>query len=82
MRGAAVLAITNFNSSGIKRLHSVLDHFTGRLPVFHRANIGLPAVRNGKYADIFLLLCVDPPPQIIIPCVEPYPGKSENSALV
>lgn len=49
---------------------------------FHRANIGLPAVRNGKYADIFLLLCVDPPPQIITPCVEPYPGKSENSALV
>lgn len=31
MRGAAVLAITNFNSSGIKRVHSVLDHFTGRL---------------------------------------------------
>lgn len=67
MRMVAVLTISNFNSSGIKLLHSVLDYFTGRLPVFHRANTGLPAVRSGKYADIFFLLCVDPPPQIITP---------------
>lgn len=57
MRVVAVLMITNFNSSGIKLLHSVLDHFTGRPLVFHGANTGLPAVTNGKYADIFLLLC-------------------------